>query len=70
LVAVKNPVIKAFGACYDAIEAAASFSELSAKYVKGFSYPNAEAMFAAYQKSYIDLTNVIVVLCSRMMWLN
>lgn len=50
LLAVKNPVIKAFGACYDAIEAAASFSELSAKYAKGFSYPNAEAMFAAYQK--------------------
>lgn len=50
VLASHNTVIKAFGACYDAIEAAASFSELSAQYAKGFSYPNAETMFAAYQK--------------------
>lgn len=50
VLATQNPVIRAFGACYDAIEAAASFSELTAQYAKGFSYPNAELMFAAYQK--------------------
>lgn len=50
ILATQNTVIMAFGACYDAIEAAANFSELSAQYAKGFSYPTAESMFAAYQK--------------------
>lgn len=50
VLAAQNPVIKAFGACYDAIEAAAAFSSLAAQYAHGFSYPTAEAMFLAYQK--------------------
>jgi uncharacterized protein (TIGR02687 family) len=50
VLAAQNPVIKAFGACYDAIEAAAAFSSLAAHYAHGFSYPTAEAMFQAYQK--------------------
>jgi uncharacterized protein (TIGR02687 family) len=50
VLATQNPVIKAFGACYDAIEAAAAFSSLAAQYAGGFSYPAAEVMFQAYQK--------------------
>lgn len=50
VLATQNPVIKAFGACFDAIEAAAAFSSLAAQYSDGFSYPTAEAMFQAYQK--------------------
>jgi uncharacterized protein (TIGR02687 family) len=50
VLATQNPVIKAFGACYDAIEAAAAFSSLAAQYAQGFSYPTAETMFQAYQK--------------------
>lgn len=40
----------ALAACYDALEAAAAFFELKAKYSAGFSFANADSGLAAYEQ--------------------
>lgn len=49
LLAGANDATRALAASYDALEAAAGFFELQAKYSKGFSFVNAEVAFAAYR---------------------
>ena len=49
LLAHSSPTTQALAACYDALEAAAAFFELKAKFDSGFSFANAEAGLDAYQ---------------------
>lgn len=49
LLAHSSPTTQALAACYDALEAAAAFFELKAKYQAGFSFANAEAGLVTYQ---------------------
>jgi uncharacterized protein (TIGR02687 family) len=49
LLAGANDAKRAMVASYDALEAAAGFFELQAKYGHGFSFPNATAAFQAYR---------------------
>ncbi|MDY7545497.1 BREX-1 system phosphatase PglZ type A [Glaciimonas sp. CA11.2] len=48
LLAGANDSTRALSASYDALEAAAGFFELQAKYAKGFSFANAKEAFTAY----------------------
>ncbi|MFZ4537686.1 BREX-1 system phosphatase PglZ type A [Propionivibrio sp.] len=49
LLAHSSPTTQALAACYDALEAAAAFFELKAKFDSGFSFANAEAGLESYQ---------------------
>jgi uncharacterized protein (TIGR02687 family) len=49
LLAHSRPTTQALAACYDALEAAAAFFELKAKFQAGFSFANAEAGLVGYQ---------------------
>lgn len=49
LLAGANDHTKALAASYDALGAAASFFELQAKYIQGFSFSSAESAFASYR---------------------
>lgn len=49
LLAHSSPTTQALAACYDALEAAAAFFELKAKFQAGFSFVNAEAGLVTYQ---------------------
>lgn len=49
LLAHASATTRALAACYDALEAAAAFFELKAKFHSGFSFANAEAGLTAYQ---------------------
>lgn len=50
LLAHASATTRALAACYDALEAAATFFELKAKYSAGFSFANAETGLAAYEQ--------------------
>lgn len=49
LLAHSSATTQALAACYDALEAAAAFFELKAKFHSGFSFASAEAGLVAYQ---------------------
>lgn len=50
LLAHASATTRALAACYDALEAAAAFFELKAKYSAGFSFANAENGLTAYEQ--------------------
>src|SRR5690606_28855849 len=50
LLAHASTTTRALAACYDALEAAAAFFEMKAKYSAGFSFADPESGLSTYQK--------------------